>query len=269
MASLHKVCVYIYDAEDSRSVQQRLETAVADFCSICNLTVPQPKELIAARTERGKPYFPHAPQLHFSISHSGAYWSCALSDQTVGFDLQETEQPKKLLLRIINESILKNPHYELIAKGLLFELLATLAREDFESKRKSDVIKHNPDAFLQVIEKITKNPQISNEECAKDCFLSVSQFIRVFKKKFNITPHQYKLNILINLAKDLLTNSDLSLTEIAKNLGFDAETLYFNTLFKKQTGMSPTEFRNKHKSAPDAQAVSIPYDQSALIDMEK
>ena len=181
----------------------------------------------------------------------------------------KTEQPKKLLLRIINESILKNPHYELIAKGLLFELLATLAREDFESKRKSDVIKHNPDAFLQVIEKITKNPQISNEECAKDCFLSVSQFIRVFKKKFNITPHQYKLNILINLAKDLLTNSDLSLTEIAKNLGFDAETLYFNTLFKKQTGMSPTEFRNKHKSAPDAQAVSIPYDQSALIDMEK
>ena len=54
----------------------------------------------------------------------------------------KTEQPKKLLLRIINESILKNPHYELIAKGLLFELLATLAREDFESKRKSDVISH-------------------------------------------------------------------------------------------------------------------------------
>jgi AraC-like DNA-binding protein len=181
----------------------------------------------------------------------------------------KTETPKKLLLRLINESILQNPHYEVIAKGLLFELLATLAREDFESKRKSDVVKHNHDAFLQVIEKMTKNPQISNEECAKDCFLSVSQFIRVFKKKFNTTPHQYKLNILINLAKDLLINSDLSLTEIAKNLGFDSETLYFNSLFKKQTGMSPTEFRNKNKCEPDAQAVSIPYDQSSLIHMEK
>ena len=60
-----------------------------------------------------------------------------------------------------------------------------------------------------------------------------------------------------------------ALTEIAKNLGFDSETLYFNSLFKKQTGMSPTEFRNKNKSAPEARNVTTTYDQKNLHNKEK
>lgn len=38
--------------------------------------------------EHGKPYFPDAPDVHFSISHSGAFWVCAFSDRPVGIDLQ-------------------------------------------------------------------------------------------------------------------------------------------------------------------------------------
>lgn len=34
------------------------------------------------------------PEVHFSISHSGAYWACAVSDAPVGLDLQE-ERPVK------------------------------------------------------------------------------------------------------------------------------------------------------------------------------
>ena len=40
------------------------------------------------RTPQGKPYFPEAPELHFSVSHSGAYWACAFSDAPVGLDIQ-------------------------------------------------------------------------------------------------------------------------------------------------------------------------------------
>ncbi|MCL1848164.1 MAG: 4'-phosphopantetheinyl transferase superfamily protein [Clostridiales bacterium] len=36
----------------------------------------------------GKPYFPHLPNLHFSLSHSGVYGACALASQQVGLDLQ-------------------------------------------------------------------------------------------------------------------------------------------------------------------------------------
>lgn len=41
-----------------------------------------------ARTERGKPYFPQHPHLHFSLSHSGPYLLCALSGRPVGVDIE-------------------------------------------------------------------------------------------------------------------------------------------------------------------------------------
>lgn len=47
-----------------------------------------------ARTERGKPYFPHHPELHFSLSHSGNLALCALADTPIGADL-ELVRPRK------------------------------------------------------------------------------------------------------------------------------------------------------------------------------
>lgn len=42
-----------------------------------------------ARTERGKPYFPQFPGLHFNLSHSGRLTLCALSHQPVGVDIEQ------------------------------------------------------------------------------------------------------------------------------------------------------------------------------------
>ena len=43
------------------------------------------------RTPNGKPYFPEAPHVHFSLSHSRVYILCAVSDHPVGAD---TESPR-------------------------------------------------------------------------------------------------------------------------------------------------------------------------------
>ena len=40
------------------------------------------------RPQYEKPRFIHAPDVHFSISHSGAYWMCAIGTAPVGVDLQ-------------------------------------------------------------------------------------------------------------------------------------------------------------------------------------
>ena len=88
------VCIYIFPSNDPQTVQQRIQLAVNGFSNTNNLPIPQAEDLIIARTEAGKPYFPYVPHLHLSISHSGKYWGCAISDETVGFDIQESEQPK-------------------------------------------------------------------------------------------------------------------------------------------------------------------------------
>lgn len=50
------------------------------------------------RTQKGshgKPYFPDCPWLHFSISHSGEYWACAMALTEVGLDLQVHTKGRK------------------------------------------------------------------------------------------------------------------------------------------------------------------------------
>ena len=83
-----RVCVYIFEMDDGRSAGQRLQQAAAHYCG------EGMEELRIERTAAGKPYFPDYPGLHFSISHSGAYWACAMSEVNVGLDLQEHTRAK-------------------------------------------------------------------------------------------------------------------------------------------------------------------------------
>jgi AraC family transcriptional activator of pobA len=50
---------------------------------------------------------------------------------------------------------------------------------------------------------------------------------------------------LISEAKNMMVTGDLSISEIAYQLGFENPP-YFSRLFKKEVGLSPTEFKNRH-----------------------
>lgn len=43
---------------------------------------------VIAKNEHGKPYLPDHPQVHFSLSHSGDYAVCVLTDAPVGVDIE-------------------------------------------------------------------------------------------------------------------------------------------------------------------------------------
>lgn len=91
------VCVYIFDMEDERTPQKRLEAAVEEYCRAYRQDLQEifrerdqiSRFLRVERTEAGKPYFPECTSIHFSISHSGTYWACAIAGENVGLDLQE------------------------------------------------------------------------------------------------------------------------------------------------------------------------------------
>ena len=78
-------------------------------------------------------------------------------------------------------------------------------------------------------------------------FLKLPNDLRLFKKKYHMTPLKYKQSILLSKAKDLLINTTLSITEISQMLGFDDNPLYFNKLFKSLTRMTPVQFRESQK----------------------
>jgi len=90
----HKIYIYVFQADDGRTGEARLQEAVRDYCK--NQEARCPELLRVERTEKGKPYFSNCPNIQFSVSHSGKYWACAVSREVVGLDLQEHTLKKRM-----------------------------------------------------------------------------------------------------------------------------------------------------------------------------
>lgn len=79
--------------------------------------------------------------------------------------------------------------------------------------------------------------QISSEAC-----LSRFHFLRLFRRAFNKTPHQYLRDRRIEKAKELLSSSALTVTDVCFEVGFESLGS-FSTLFHKHVGKPPIAYR--------------------------
>lgn len=80
----------------------------------------------------------------------------------------------------------------------------------------------------------------------QDIHMNLSYVSHLFKQEQGISFTEYLKNIRINKAKTLLTTTDLKLHAIAKRVGIH-NYKYFAKLFKKQVGVTPTEYRTQKK----------------------
>ncbi|MFT3935315.1 MAG: AraC family transcriptional regulator [Chitinophagaceae bacterium] len=85
--------------------------------------------------------------------------------------------------------------------------------------------------------------EIMLKDMAADACLSAFHFIRLFKKCYGRTPHQYLMDARIEKAKELLLAGN-NIMQTCYSLGF-ASTTSFSGLFKKNTGISPSQYRLK------------------------
>ena len=81
-------------------------------------------------------------------------------------------------------------------------------------------------------------------ELSKEAGISRFHFILLFKKRIGITPHQHLIKIRMEAAERLLTNTDLSLKEIAVRCGYQ-NTARLPSGFQKHFGLTPAEYRKK------------------------
>ena len=107
---------------------------------------------------------------------------------------------------------------------------------------------HNTEKFEPVLQFIENNydEKITIDGLAKLINLSTVYFSNLFTSTFHISPKQYILSRRLFEAKRLLSDTDLSITEIAKKVGFDNAN-YFSEIFSQKIGTSPLSFR---KSTP-------------------
>lgn len=80
--------------------------------------------------------------------------------------------------------------------------------------------------------------------CAEQFHLTPSYFGDVVRREMGITPQAFLQTKLIDRAKSLLASQELTINEIAEELGFSYPN-HFARLFRQKTGMSPSAFRKQ------------------------
>ncbi len=84
------------------------------------------------------------------------------------------------------------------------------------------------------------NNDLSLHEIARISNFSFTHFSKLFKQYFNTAPVNYHINCRLKMAKLFLAKGD-SITEVSEKCGFHS-IYYFSRLFKKRTGISPSDF---------------------------
>ena len=147
--------------------------------------------------------------------------------------------------QMIRELQLQRVNYEDMISLYMHHIFITINRYIKERREtKNDTINDIERAAHYF--KDNYNKQISIEQYAEEHLMSVNWFIHSFKSVMKMSPMQYIISLRIAMAKGYLENSTKNIAEISLEVGYE-NALYFSRLFRKCTGMTPTEYRNRNK----------------------
>jgi AraC-like DNA-binding protein len=220
--------------------------------------------------------FVNSGQIHFGFSRTGnsSYFSVVFSSELLAgsfdscrkyFDSILSGEFKMIshfmpeipghseviseLKAIIKELTDKNTAYELALKSRFFSLFTTVFRNNLYIT--APATKKNP--FRSKKYYLLKNMlgYISQNNNRKISLVEISEFVNLtpqylckfFKEMTGHNIVDYINRYRVEKASTLLKVSNLSITDIALECGFD-NISYFNRVFKKQTYCTPTEFRS-------------------------
>ncbi len=140
------------------------------------------------------------------------------------------------------EYSLKKSGHEYLCAAILLQLLTVISRKYELSKIHID--KDSEKCINKALEIIYRSisSDISVDDLAKECCLSSGHFSHLFKEIVGVPPHSYVIFLRMEKARDLLLNTRLSIREVGELVGCPDQN-YFSRLFKKHTGMSPSDFR--------------------------
>lgn len=97
----------------------------------------------------------------------------------------------------------------------------------------------------QAIEYINDNLEenIKLEDIAKELDISQYYFSHLFRESMGISPYRYVIQQRVERVKQLLTNTEMSIAEIALACGFNSQS-QMTLHFRKSTGTTPKKYRN-------------------------
>lgn len=140
-----------------------------------------------------------------------------------------------------------NEYSELLLKGLLNKLIILCLKERIIGGINVSSLEKKHDCLANAIKYIKAHLHESPtlEKTAHEVNISASYLSKLFVNYLHTPFSAFVLNEKIACAQKLLVDSKLGITEIAIESGFSSNS-YFSDCFRRNTGMSPIQFRKKH-----------------------
>ena len=110
-------------------------------------------------------------------------------------------------------------------------------------------------AVIDYIERNLKKG-ISLEDVANHVNISTYYLSKIFKKEMGVNFITYVTDRKMDLAKEMLVNTDIPVLNIALDLAYN-EANYFSKAFKKKTGLTPSEYREKYRNRKEEENETV------------
>ena len=146
-----------------------------------------------------------------------------------------------ILERLEHDSVMDNELVGLAVHGLLSSMLIARSRDEVPT--------NSPVVLAQNFVAQHFGERITVEDIAQAAAVSTSYLTKLFRQQMETSPHDYLLRYRITHAKQLLTDTDLPIGAIAKQVGFTSES-NFSYRFSRVCDLSPRAYRNLARLGP-------------------
>ncbi|OZB92244.1 response regulator [Paenibacillus sp. XY044] len=181
-------------------------------------------------------------QAYFRDFHLGMTEVVYLWNQAVGILINAySEELKDMELEFLNYSEIKErfEHFESLC-SFLHEVLVSIRIGNSRSLQEGDI----QSCFNRMINYINQHfeQKLYLKDLSSQFFINQVYCCQLFRKNLGKTFSEYVSELRIKKARELLRQTDLSIEEVAIKAGY-VDYYYFNKVFKKHCGMTPTKFR--------------------------
>ena len=185
--------------------------------------------------------------LHLEIPKDSPLYSELLN--TPNFYTFISDKTYQTLFESLFEHLIKqeNFHSDYFVNAKILELIYHVKKDGVHNQNaKANSLKKENKAIQNAITFIKQNYQeeVTLKSLGKLTGYSPNHFQRIFTLIIGVSPQSYLESVRINQSKYLLTNKELSISDIAYSCGFSSQS-YFCKVFKKHTLLTPYEFRQK------------------------
>lgn len=157
------------------------------------------------------------------------------------FHLGDLTAIERTHMKLILETQSKQKGYQLFVQSYIELLFGQIQRQLSDKEPRAVATDERILRVLNVMDRLYYQP-LDIERMATECGVGRDRFLHLFTQTVGVPPQKYVTGLRIKNAKRRLSETDMSVADIAERCGF-SDAMYFSRVFKKHTGLSPTEYR--------------------------